>query len=1242
MSINTYDDYEKLAKLLYPSIEASGNVYYGQTRKLTMDEVLGKHNLNFESHIESNRVKDEDSDYGYTYDSYFCWKLGPLRESIKIVTEANSSSADTFPEVAKIIVRSKDENNLVKEEIIRHISDTSFINKSTTVYGSAYACYKLNLTSTKIEHNLYSGKYSTYEKETNLVLDCICIVDSGINPTDVTDSLDTNKDRNFFFDSNENLLYIKVCESVINNGNIDTYSHDDSEWGNQLRIVANHGDILLKYSLYSGHQSVYDETRVEYLSTPNDTSWNILQPNTELLIKSGTSKAIKINQSTDLTFPQMSSDGTTIVYADRFNFDGSYTMLDRGTFDEYLPRVQFSMRKADLGSAAYAELRGSAQSSLPSRCPYLFKDCTLLTKVQICDTRSYTVDRNYYRWYRTFEGCSSLKNAVISTERLVKDIFVETYKNCTSLENIKYCIGNNTLSSGASYSESDRLTDNTFQGCPQYGTYTVSKNFTGLVARDHRYLDALELDGDDTYIQSVINMSPSEWRFDNYYLLFVKKGSGTVNISLDSDLSFTDVNEDISTSLFIEYAYPENITNWIDFESSGTLRYVTLTDEHPAVFVEVPNNIAINGTRGPLSKFKFIMTAEAGSDPDICVEAYGDVRSLIGYNSDLLVCFDDYQFNELFLDCTLLTRAPRISGGSSQTFGGMMAFSKMFAGCTNLKNVPDIKVWGLQDSACYNMFSGCSSLTHTTKMSSWFDSYYREENSPAVAANGVFLEMFRDCSSLETADEIIFGNQEFNFTVFQNNKIPAVTYYDTFNNSTSLKLIRTSGISDSEFNNNEFRITNNENYNNCTIVTQQTNIDWYTDCNVPSNWSIAGAGNYNCKLLLPESKYKSGLIIASGSESVRNGRGKVSSKYTESKMLTSKPSVDADAYDTSNGQFNQDIWGIKSFNSPIIFRNGIYGENSCFIAGDIKSLFFQTEKYYIEESTSASDRYGVAYRDSFRNESYPADTGKSSRWVNESSYISLDTASRKSDILNDQLNLSYIEIRSKLNNPSDIHQSLSNDTPYIIDSSTVRTTVYESDDTIDIGYLGDDGDFITTYREVSKVTNYLSSLSASKAYVLVASSLVNNKMMTKIDLSADLININGLLTNLVPSTYATDDSKLKISVGGMVVLGVETSDSNFPDTINFSIKYNYTQSNIDVLTMCKPFNRGEYSDLTAVYNNFEDSYSSILSGNTKIGVASLDGNTLRSLYLSGGEVFQPLSVPFRTNNLYIFLAVRVK
>ena len=40
MPDNINNDYNELAKLIYPSIEASGNVYYGQTRKLAIDELF--------------------------------------------------------------------------------------------------------------------------------------------------------------------------------------------------------------------------------------------------------------------------------------------------------------------------------------------------------------------------------------------------------------------------------------------------------------------------------------------------------------------------------------------------------------------------------------------------------------------------------------------------------------------------------------------------------------------------------------------------------------------------------------------------------------------------------------------------------------------------------------------------------------------------------------------------------------------------------------------------------------------------------------------------------------------------------------------------------------------------------------------------------------------------------------------------------------------------------------------------
>lgn len=83
MAINPHDDYEALAKLLYPSIEASGNVYYGQTRKLAIDELFDKNNNGFESYFCSCRKEDDNSQY----DQHFHWKLGPFSDTVKIVDD---------------------------------------------------------------------------------------------------------------------------------------------------------------------------------------------------------------------------------------------------------------------------------------------------------------------------------------------------------------------------------------------------------------------------------------------------------------------------------------------------------------------------------------------------------------------------------------------------------------------------------------------------------------------------------------------------------------------------------------------------------------------------------------------------------------------------------------------------------------------------------------------------------------------------------------------------------------------------------------------------------------------------------------------------------------------------------------------------------------------------------------------------------------------------------------------------
>lgn len=84
---------------------------------------------------------------------------------------------------------------------------------------------------------------------------------------------------------------------------------------------------------------------------------------------------------------------------------------------------------------------------------------------------------------------------------------------------------------------------------------------------------------------------------------------------------------------------------------------------------------------------------------------------------------------------------------------------------------------------------------------------------------------------------------------------------------------------------------------------------------------------------------KNKYITAYGSSNEDSyGRGDVTDISTKYNMLTTNPLSDENAPEinscSSDGSYNQDIFGWKCFNSPASFRNGIYGECGAIIASD--------------------------------------------------------------------------------------------------------------------------------------------------------------------------------------------------------------------------------------------------------------------------------------------------------------------
>lgn len=170
MPINNNDDYDKLAKLLYPSIEASGNVYYGQTKKLALDELFNKNNIGFKAHIEADNDNNESI--------YYCWELGPLKGKISI----NKNFIDNLKLDSYNINVTADDFDLSKNYgVIPGIFSKNakvFTIKNDNTYSgmsdpteeieikiskSLFAKYKLRSETKTVTNIINSGNFNTYE-----------------------------------------------------------------------------------------------------------------------------------------------------------------------------------------------------------------------------------------------------------------------------------------------------------------------------------------------------------------------------------------------------------------------------------------------------------------------------------------------------------------------------------------------------------------------------------------------------------------------------------------------------------------------------------------------------------------------------------------------------------------------------------------------------------------------------------------------------------------------------------------------------------------------------------------------------------------------------------------------------------------------------------------------------------------------------------------------------------------------
>lgn len=419
MSINIKDDYGKLAKLLYPSIEASGNVYYGQTKKLTMDEILGKNELNFESHIESFKQGPE------TYKSYFNWRLGPLHGSVEIgisdfIADNYASNNLTFPGQSYIFLGEGE-----------HETGPNYV-KSTF-----FAKYNIVMDQLVDENLTYSASFNTYSYSATAVFNSICYT-NGTSPTDFNDH--DLVGRSFYIDESGPYLYIRILgfdyeipEINYTQEALRTPLTFHSRMGDNFHFAAVLSDVddecsLYKYRVNGGEWQYTSIDHIDDLTPgivikyynniviPPDGYVEIicsdyvpLNSATKYMLIEGFANDVQASGNINSLLGSNFSDIDTVGNYEFYNLFSNCTMLSTAPI---LPAT-------NLGIGCYYNMFANTYIQMPPELPAL------------------TLKESCYAYM--FYGCENLLTTPILRARVLPDYcYASMFDSCTSLSTI-YC-----------------------------------------------------------------------------------------------------------------------------------------------------------------------------------------------------------------------------------------------------------------------------------------------------------------------------------------------------------------------------------------------------------------------------------------------------------------------------------------------------------------------------------------------------------------------------------------------------------------------------------------------------------------------------------------------------------------------------------------------------------------------------------------------------------------------------------
>ena len=91
---------------------------------------------------------------------------------------------------------------------------------------------------------------------------------------------------------------------------------------------------------------------------------------------------------------------------------------------------------------------------------------------------------------------------------------------------------------------------------------------------------------------------------------------------------------------------------------------------------------------------------------------YGNINTLLKYWDPPTTLSSNYCYYGMFMNCTLLTRAPELPATTLSNY----CYNRMFYGCTSLTTAPELPATTLGEGCYQDMFYGCTSLTSAPEL----------------------------------------------------------------------------------------------------------------------------------------------------------------------------------------------------------------------------------------------------------------------------------------------------------------------------------------------------------------------------------------------------------------------------------------------------------------------------------------------------------------------------------------------